>query len=122
MRAPCCKRWFDCPQCHAEVSDHPLMKTAEIILACKKCKRTFRKDATYITSKPQLYTYRLFHREGVEESDEYCPHCDNHYVIEAVEPTPMVMFESEDPRFQRDSRMKPNEMHIPEDELLELMA
>jgi len=30
---------------------------------CKKCKKAFRKDIT---------TY--------EESDEYCPHCDNHYV------------------------------------------
>lgn len=30
---------------------------------CKKCKKAFRKDmAEY------------------EESDEYCPHCDNHYV------------------------------------------
>lgn len=30
---------------------------------CKKCKKAFRKDiAEY------------------DESDEYCPHCDNHYV------------------------------------------
>ena len=30
---------------------------------CKKCKKAFRKDMS-------VY----------EESDEYCPHCDNHYV------------------------------------------
>jgi len=30
---------------------------------CKKCRKAFRKDML-------LY----------EESDEYCPHCDNHYV------------------------------------------
>jgi Zn finger protein HypA/HybF involved in hydrogenase expression len=30
---------------------------------CKKCKKAFRKDMT-----------------AYEESDEYCPHCDNHYV------------------------------------------
>ena len=30
---------------------------------CKKCKKAFRKDMT-----------------NYEESDEYCPHCDNHYV------------------------------------------
>ena len=30
---------------------------------CKKCKKTFCKDMT-----------------AYEESDEYCPHCDNHYV------------------------------------------
>ena len=30
---------------------------------CKKCKKAFRKDMT-----------------NYDESDEYCPHCDNHYV------------------------------------------
>ncbi|KAG8220513.1 hypothetical protein J3R82DRAFT_3215 [Butyriboletus roseoflavus] len=30
---------------------------------CKKCKKAFRKDMS-----------------NYEESDEYCPHCDNHYV------------------------------------------
>jgi hypothetical protein len=30
---------------------------------CKKCRKAFRKDMT-----------------KYEESDEYCPHCDNHYV------------------------------------------
>ena len=30
---------------------------------CKKCKKAFRKDMA-----------------NYEESDEYCPHCDNHYV------------------------------------------
>lgn len=47
MRAPCCRRWFDCPQCHAEAADHELLKCAEIVLACKKCSKVFRKDATY---------------------------------------------------------------------------
>lgn len=30
---------------------------------CKKCRKAFRKDMT-----------------KYEESDEYCPNCDNHYV------------------------------------------
>ncbi len=34
--------------------------------ACKKCKKVFRKDLAMF-----------------EESDEFCPHCDNHFVIEA---------------------------------------
>ena len=34
---------------------------------CKKCKKAFRKDMT-----------------EYEESDEYCPHCDNHYVSVAA--------------------------------------
>ena len=54
--------------------------------ACKKCKKAFRKDA-----------------EEFEESDEYCPHCDNHFVLEAVTPKPMLKVEGEDARI--DSRM-----------------
>lgn len=36
-------------------------------------------------------------------SDEYCPHCDNHYVLEALIPTPALQVEGEDAR--RDARM-----------------
>lgn len=36
-------------------------------------------------------------------SDEYCPHCDNHYVLEAVTPTPALQVEGEDARI--DARM-----------------
>jgi hypothetical protein len=53
---------------------------------CKKCKKAFRKDAAEF-----------------EESDEYCPHCDNHFVLEAVTAKPMLKFEGEDARI--DSRM-----------------
>ncbi|KAJ7678585.1 CHY zinc finger domain-containing protein, partial [Mycena olivaceomarginata] len=63
IRAPCCKLWYDCAECHAEAQTHNLAKTAEMTFMCKKCKKAFRKDMS-------VY----------EESDEYCPHCDNHYV------------------------------------------
>jgi uncharacterized CHY-type Zn-finger protein len=63
IRAPCCKQWFDCPECHAETQTHQLTRTTEMAFICKKCKKAFRKDMS-------VY----------EESDEYCPHCDNHYV------------------------------------------
>lgn len=69
VRAPCCKKWFDCPECHEEAfgEDHELEKNIEMVMMCKKCKKAFRKDIT----------------EEFEEADEYCPHCDNQYVIEA---------------------------------------
>jgi Zn finger protein HypA/HybF involved in hydrogenase expression len=54
--------------------------------ACKKCKKVFRKDAT-----------------DFDESDEYCPHCDNHFVIDAIVPQAALKVESEDVRV--DSRM-----------------
>jgi hypothetical protein len=56
------------------------------VFACKKCKKCFRKDA-----------------EEFEDSDEYCPHCDNHFVIEALTPKPILEVEGEDVR--KDARM-----------------
>jgi transposase-like protein len=58
-----------------------------MIFACKKCKKTFRKD---------LLQY--------DEVDEYCPHCDNHYVLEAKTPAMSIGVEGEDPRLMRDYR------------------
>jgi hypothetical protein len=54
--------------------------------ACKKCKKCFRKDA-----------------QEFEEADEYCPHCDNHFVLEAVTPKAAITVEGADVRV--DSRM-----------------
>ncbi|ORY89938.1 hypothetical protein BCR43DRAFT_448032 [Syncephalastrum racemosum] len=93
IRAQCCRRWFDCAECHAAVSDHPLRKTDEMVFACKKCKKTFRKDM-----------------RDYEEEDEFCPHCDNHYVLEAITPEPSLGIETEDLRVDsrvvRDPRQK----------------
>ena len=57
---------------------------------CKKCKKAFRKDA------------REF-----EDADEYCPHCDNHFVLDAVTPKPSLQVEGEDTRV--DARMLKDE-------------
>ncbi|KAI0686272.1 hypothetical protein BC835DRAFT_1408628 [Cytidiella melzeri] len=93
IRAPCCKQWYDCAECHAEVQDHKLRKTTEMAFMCKKCKKAFRKDMS-----------------SYEESDEYCPHCDNHYVIEAKTPQAVLGVEGDDPRINarmlKDERAK----------------
>ncbi|KAI8335371.1 hypothetical protein BC941DRAFT_472021 [Chlamydoabsidia padenii] len=93
IRAPCCRRWFDCAECHQEVSDHPLRKTDEMVFACKKCKKAFRKNMT-----------------DYEEEDEYCPHCDNHYVLEALTPEAKLGIETgdlrKDARVIKDGRTK----------------
>lgn len=62
------------------------MQRFEMVFACKKCKKCFRKDA------------REF-----EDSDEYCPHCDNHYVLDALTPKAAITVESGDVRI--DNRM-----------------
>mmetsp|Transcript_18554 Transcript_18554/g.27651 ORF Transcript_18554/g.27651 Transcript_18554/m.27651 type:complete len:158 (-) Transcript_18554:87-560(-) len=67
IRAPCCKKWFDCSKCHNESADHSLKKQWTMTLACKKCRKCFRLDM----------------QDFDPETDEYCPSCDNHFVIEA---------------------------------------
>ncbi|KAJ1311756.1 hypothetical protein OPQ81_010226 [Rhizoctonia solani] len=107
IRAPCCQKWFDCPECHAEVSDHPIRRTTEMVFMCKKCRKAFRKDMT-----------------AFEESDEYCPHCDNHFIIEAKTPTPVIGVEGEDARkdarMLRDERMKQLALSL-DDEFADLL-
>lgn len=80
------KKWFDCAECHQEQETHPLLQRFEMIFACKKCKKCFRKDA-----------------QEFEEADEYCPHCDNHFVLDAVTPKAAISIEGEDARV--DNRM-----------------
>ncbi|KAI5465636.1 hypothetical protein BGZ63DRAFT_400085 [Mariannaea sp. PMI_226] len=81
VRSPCCKKWFDCVQCHTEQESHPLIESYEMIFACKKCRKVFRKNV-----------------QEFEEADEYCPHCDNHFIIEAKTPQAALTVESDDVR------------------------
>ncbi|KAJ5641915.1 hypothetical protein N7490_005915, partial [Penicillium lividum] len=80
------RKWFDCAECHQEQETHALQKAQEMVFACKKCKKCFRKDAAEF-----------------EENDEYCPHCDNHFVLEAITPKAELKVEGDDARM--DSRM-----------------
>ncbi|KAK4963935.1 hypothetical protein LTR66_012559 [Elasticomyces elasticus] len=84
------RQWFDCAECHAEAADHPLAQRLDMVFACKKCKKCFRKDV-----------------QEFEESDEYCPHCDNHFIINAVTPQARLEVEGEDVR--KDARMLKDE-------------
>jgi|TARA_B110000208_G_C11457211_1_gene316924 hypothetical protein len=64
--------WYDCPLCFSDENGlYPDMQRigTEMVFACKLCKKCFRKDMTQF-----------------EEPDEYCPHCGNCYVVEAVTP------------------------------------
>ncbi|KAJ0416372.1 hypothetical protein BJY00DRAFT_316889 [Aspergillus carlsbadensis] len=86
IRSACCRKWFDCAECHHESESHSLQKSNEMVFACKKCRKCFRKNS-----------------EEFEDSDEYCPHCDNHFVLEAITPKPRLEVEGDDIRI--DSRM-----------------
>lgn len=54
-------------------------------MACKQCKKVFRKDSRY-KKKFTIHCYLNICRVDNDESDEYCPYCDNHYVLPAEEP------------------------------------
>ncbi|KAI5844163.1 hypothetical protein BZA05DRAFT_410123 [Tricharina praecox] len=96
IRSPCCKKWFDCAECHAEREDHALLQTTEMVFACKKCKKCFRK---------QLADW--------DDSDEYCPFCDNRFVLDAKTPSLALNVEGEDVRVDarmlKDERVKTDE-------------
>ena len=49
--------------------DHELERTLDMVFMCKKCKKAFRKEVNEF-----------------EEADEYCPHCDNHFMPEDKTP------------------------------------
>ena len=57
IRAPCCKKWFDCAECHEETQDHELEREHEMVMACKKCRKVFRKEFC----------------EEFDDADEHCP-------------------------------------------------
>lgn len=101
IRAPCCRKWYDCPECHEEKEEHELRKTFEMVFACKKCKKVFRKDT------------REF-----DEQDEFCPHCDNQFIIEAKESKPVIEFEATDVRMDsrivKDQRIRQTEKEAEE--------
>eukprot|EP01094_Clydonella_sp_ATCC50884_P017934 TRINITY_DN3216_c0_g1_i1.p1 TRINITY_DN3216_c0_g1~~TRINITY_DN3216_c0_g1_i1.p1 ORF type:complete len:116 (-),score=42.30 TRINITY_DN3216_c0_g1_i1:71-418(-) len=69
IRANCCRKWYDCAQCHAEAQDHDIKKQWEMTFGCKKCRNVFKKDM-----------------RDFDEADEYCPKCDNHFYVEAKRP------------------------------------
>lgn len=74
-----------------------MLQKFDMTFACKKCKKCFRKDA-----------------QEFEEADEYCPHCDNHFVLDAVTPKAAITVEGDDVRVDarmiKDDRVKTKEV------------
>lgn len=55
----------------------------------------------------RLAPCKAVHLVKASRSDEYCPHCDNHYLIDAKTPQPVLKVDGEDVR--RDARMLKDE-------------
>ena len=89
-----------------ETADHELAQSFDMTFVCKKCKKAFRKDAREFEERCAiLFTSprRTMLRKG---SDEYCPHCDNHFVLDALTPKAELRVEGEDAR--KDARYAPS--------------
>ena len=133
IRSPCCKKWFDCAEWHQEKEDHPLLQTFEMVFVCKKCKKAFRKDAREFEDRfVPIPPYPIHHSNSTIHtppgprrsnansisllafSDEYCPHCDNHFVLDALTPKASLNVEGEDARVDnrmiKDERQRQKEM------------
>jgi uncharacterized CHY-type Zn-finger protein len=53
------RKWFDCAECHQEQADHPLQQSFEMIFACKKCKKCFRKDGREYEDRWAMVTFKI---------------------------------------------------------------
>lgn len=95
VRTACCRKFYDCPQCHVEAETHPLKRTLEVTLVCKKCRKAFRKNIA----------------DWDTDTDSFCPHCDNEFVLAstAAPPTdteePTTKLEKVDARMIRDGEI-----------------
>ena len=112
-----CKNKNELESTYSNQSCH-YSKTLEMIFACKKCKKVFRKDMTCVSKLSySLYIHRSdmsFQCRNYEESDEYCPHCDNHYIIDAKTPQMGIGIEGDDPRLVKDYRSKVTQFNEPD--------
>jgi hypothetical protein len=85
-----------------------LPKPARWHLLVKSVKRRLEKTSGTHESKAVMdviFFVRLKHScttSDFEDEDEFCPHCDNHFVLEAIEPEASLGVEGEDIRI--DSR------------------
>mmetsp|Transcript_2895 Transcript_2895/g.8810 ORF Transcript_2895/g.8810 Transcript_2895/m.8810 type:complete len:145 (+) Transcript_2895:146-580(+) len=66
VRSACCRMWIDCAECHDAVANHEMRTANEMVFSCKTCGQTFRKVMSEFTTE-----------------DEFCPHCRNHFVLNA---------------------------------------
>ena len=110
------KKWFDCAECHQEKEDHPLLQSFDMTFICKKCKKAFRKDAREFEERYTSMVVAGAQSMLTRASDEYCPNCDNHFVLDALTPKPSLQVEGDDVR--KDARYVRTELSLIETPLI----
>lgn len=105
---------YDCPECHEEANpDHELLYIKPFTRYLQEanqliCVSLARNAKKYSAKTSGLNNLLLVIGSHYEEADEFCPNCDNHYVIEAkvVDQGMAIQVEGEDARIMRDFRQK----------------
>jgi uncharacterized CHY-type Zn-finger protein len=55
FQSPCCKKWFECTECHDENSPSHSFKFAQSLkFVCKKCKSCFSRSFKHFSEKDKL--------------------------------------------------------------------
>mmetsp|Transcript_4030 Transcript_4030/g.6245 ORF Transcript_4030/g.6245 Transcript_4030/m.6245 type:complete len:114 (-) Transcript_4030:60-401(-) len=68
IQSPCCKKWFECSECHDEnVVTHSFKFAPKLRFVCKNCRSCFFR-----------------HFKHLSERDKQCPVCGNRWILPGV--------------------------------------
>ncbi len=67
FQSPCCKKWFECTECHDENCDHRYVFSSTLRFTCKNCRACFDRNFKHFS-----------------ERDKSCSLCGARWVIPAI--------------------------------------
>lgn len=77
FQSPCCKKWFECTECHDEMCDHKYKYSPILRFTCKNCRSCFDRNFNHFSVK-----------------DKACSICGVLWVIPAVTPESKLINDS----------------------------
>ena len=77
IQSPCCRKWFECSECHDENCTHPFKFSSELRFCCKQCRTCFSRKFKFFS-----------------EADKQCSVCGVLWVMPAVTPESKLIHES----------------------------
>jgi uncharacterized CHY-type Zn-finger protein len=51
FQAKCCKKWFECTECHDENSDHKYQFSSQLRFTCKSCRACFDRNFKHFSDR-----------------------------------------------------------------------
>ena len=101
MQAPCCKRWFECAECHDEnTTGHRWTMSPTMRFTCRVCRKCFERDFKLFSRELLMHIidfiinfllhtlsllFSLIHCVRIHtENDKKCDHCGTPWVKAGV--------------------------------------